>query len=57
MKAYGDADVVQEGDMYKTRINNLDATQARSVINALRSNEGMAPGLLKDGRWVNADSI
>lgn len=57
MQAYGNAVVVQEGDMYKVRIVNLDATQARSVIDALRANEGMAPGLLKDGRWVNADSI
>lgn len=57
MKTYGDAVVVTEGDMYKVRIINLDATQARGVIDALRNNEGMAPGLLKSGRWVNADSI
>ena len=57
MKTYGDAVVVHEGDMYKVRIINLDAARARGVIDALRSNEGMAPGLLKDGRWVNADSI
>ena len=57
MKQYGDTIVVTEGDMYKVRIINLDAAKARSVIDALRTNEGMAPGLLKDGRWVNADSI
>lgn len=57
MKTYGDAVVVNEGGMYKVRIINLDATKARNVINALRTNEGMAPGLLKEGRWVNADSI
>ena len=57
MKTYGDAVVVNEGDMYKVRIINLDAGQARGVIDALRNNEGMAPGLLKSGRWVNADSI
>ena len=57
MKTYGDAVVVNEGDMFKVRIINLDATQARGVIDALRSNEGMAPGLLKNGRWVNPDSI
>ncbi len=57
MKTYGDAVVINEGDMYKVRIINLDATQARGVIDALRNNEGMAPGLLKSGRWVNADSI
>ena len=57
MKTYGDAVVVNEGGMYKVRIINLDAAKARNVINALRTNEGMAPGLLKNGRWVNADSI
>lgn len=57
MKKYGDAVVVKEGDMFKVRIVNLDAAKARGVIDALRSNEGMAPGLLKNGRWVNADSI
>ena len=57
MRSYGDAVVVQEGDMYKVRIVGLNAQQARSVIDALRANEGMAPGLLKDGRWINADSI
>ncbi|MBR2850265.1 MAG: SPOR domain-containing protein [Clostridia bacterium] len=57
MKTYGDAVVVNEGDMFKVRIVNLDAGQARGVIEALRNNEGMAPGLLKNGRWVNADSI
>lgn len=57
MQAYGDATVVHESDMYKVRIINLDATKARSVIDNLRANEGMAPGLLKSGRWINADSI
>ncbi len=57
MKTYGDAVVVNEGDMFKVRIVNLDAAHARNVIDALRSNEGMAPGLLKNGRWINADSI
>ena len=57
MKKYGDAVVVKEGDMFKVRIVNLDAAGARRTIDALRSNEGMAPGLLKAGRWVNADSI
>ena len=57
MKTYGDAVVINEGDMYKVRIVNLDAAQARGVIDALRSSEGMAPGLLHNGRWVNADSI
>lgn len=57
MSRYGNAVVVQEGDMYKVRIVNLDASQARSVIDALRANEGMAPGLLQNGRWINADSI
>jgi rare lipoprotein A len=54
---YGNAIVVHEGDMYKVRITNLDAANARRVIDALRSDKGMAPGLLKSGKWVNADSI
>ena len=57
MKTYGDAVVVNEGDMFKVRIINLDAAKARGVIDALRNNEGMAPGLLQNGRWINADSI
>ncbi len=57
MKTYGDAVVINEGDMYKVRIVNLDAAAARNVIDNLRNNEGMAPGLLHNGRWVNADSI
>ena len=57
MRAYGDATVVKEGDMFKVRIVNLDAPSARRVIDTLRSSEGMAPGLLKNGRWINADSI
>ena len=57
MKTYGDAVVVNEGDMFKVRIIGLDAARARGVIDAWRTNEGMAPGLLKNGRWINADSI
>lgn len=57
MRSYGNAVVVNEGGMYKVRIINLDARQARSVIDSIRTNEGMAPGLLKNGHWVNADSI
>lgn len=57
MKKYGNAVIVNEGGLYKVRIVNLDATTARSTIDALRTGEGMAPGLLKSGRWVNADSI
>ena len=57
MRSYGNAVVVKEGALYKVRIVGLDAAQARNVIASLRSNEGMAPGLLKNGRWVNADSI
>lgn len=54
---YGNATVVHEGDMYKVRIIDLDAANARRVIDSLRSDKGMAPGLLKAGKWVNADSI
>lgn len=57
MRTYGNAVVVKEGDLYKVRIVDLNASQARSVIDSLRSNEGMAPGLLQNCRWINADSI
>jgi rare lipoprotein A len=57
MQSYGSATIVNESDMYKVRIIGLDAAKARSVIDALRSSEGMAPGLLKNGKWINADSI
>ena len=57
LSSYGNAKVVREGDMYKVRIIDLDAASARRVIDSLRSEKGMAPGLLKAGKWVNADSI
>jgi len=57
LASYGHAVVVHEGDLYKVRIIDLDAANARRVIDALRSDKGMAPGLLKSGKWVNADSI
>lgn len=57
LASYGNATVVHENDMYKVRIINLDAPGARRVIDALRADKGMAPGLLKSGKWVNADSI
>ena len=57
LKSYGNAVVVRENDMYKVRIINLDAAGARRTIDALRSDKGMSPGLLKAGKWINADSI
>ena len=54
---YGNATVIRENDMYKVRIINLDAAGARRTIDALRSDKGMSPGLLKAGKWINADSI
>jgi rare lipoprotein A len=57
LQSYGNAVVVRENDMYKVRIIDLDAPNARRVIDALRSDKGMSPGLLKSGKWVNADSI
>lgn len=57
LASYGNATVVRENDMYKVRIINLDATGARRVIDALRNDKGMSPGLLKAGKWINADSI
>lgn len=57
LASYGNATVVRENDMYKVRIINLDAAGARRTIDALRSDKGMSPGLLKAGKWINADSI
>ena len=57
LSSYGKAVVVHEADMYKVRIIDLDTASARHTIDALRSDKGMAPGLLKAGKWVNADSI
>ena len=57
LSSYGNAVVVHEADMYKVRIIDLNAQGARRVIDALRADKGMAPGLLKSGKWVNADSI
>ena len=53
----GHARVIREGDLYKVRIQDLDAATARRTIDTLRNTEGMSPGLLKNGRWVNSDSI
>lgn len=57
LSSYGHTVVVHEADMYKVRIIDLDASNARRVIDALRNDKGMAPGLLQNGKWVNADSI
>lgn len=57
LSSYGKTVVAHEGDMYKVRIIDLDAANARRVIDTLRSEKGYAPGLLKAGKWVNADSI
>jgi len=51
------ATVIFEDGMHKIRMPNLSADEARRAIQRLRSEENMAPGLLRDGRWVNADSI
>lgn len=57
LASYGNVTVVHEADMYKVRIIDLDAANARRVIDSLRNDKGMSPGLLKAGKWVNADSI
>ena len=53
----GNVRVVEESGMYKVRVSGLDASAARRTIDTLRQTESMSPGLLKDGKWVNADSI
>nr|MBQ0091190.1 septal ring lytic transglycosylase RlpA family protein [Candidatus Enterousia merdequi] len=57
LSSYGHSVVVNEADMYKVRIIDLDAANARRIIDALRNDKGMAPGLLQSGKWINADSI
>lgn len=57
LSSYGDVRVENEAGMYKVRIVNLDASAAKQAIENLRSSENMSPGLLKSGKWVNADSI
>jgi len=53
----GNATVVLEDGMHKVQIIGLDAPAARDAIDTLRRNEAMSPGLLMNGRWINADSI
>ncbi|MCL2758126.1 MAG: septal ring lytic transglycosylase RlpA family protein [Alphaproteobacteria bacterium] len=53
----GHVTIVPEDGMFKVRIAGLDASAARNAIDTLRRNENMSPGLLENGRWVNADSI
>jgi len=48
--------VVNEAGLFKVRVSDLDAATARSTISTLRG-DGLTPGLLNNGRWVNADSI
>jgi len=53
----GNSVVVEEGGLYKVRFKNLSADEARQAIQRLRSEENMAPGLLKNGKWTNIDSL
>ncbi len=53
----GNVQVMNESGMYKVRIIDLDAASAKNVIQQLRSSESTAPGLLQNGKWINADSI
>lgn len=57
MRNYGNAEVVNDGGMWKVRYIGLDASSARNLIDRLRNSESMSPGLIKNGRWINADSI
>lgn len=53
----GNVQIINEDGMFKVRVLGLDAPGAKNTIDTLRSTEDMAPGLLKDGKWVNANSI
>lgn len=57
MQRYGNAEVINDAGMWKVRYVGLDAESARNLINRLRNSESMSPGLIKNGRWINADSI
>ncbi|MDR0967947.1 MAG: septal ring lytic transglycosylase RlpA family protein [Rickettsiales bacterium] len=53
----GNVQVQLENGLYKVRILGLDAAGAKSAIENIKNTEGTTPGLLKDGIWVNSDSI
>ncbi|MDR2685799.1 MAG: septal ring lytic transglycosylase RlpA family protein [Rickettsiales bacterium] len=56
IKNIGNVKVIEEGGMYKVRVVDLSTGRAKDVLNGVRS-ENPAPGLLENGRWINADSI
>lgn len=51
------AAIEEERDMYKVRVKGLSATDAKNLIQRLRSEENMRPGLIKNGRWIRSNSI
>lgn len=53
----GHATVELEDGMWKVQMRGLDQDSAREAIRRLRSEHGLAPGLLNNGRWINANSI
>ncbi|MCL1902496.1 MAG: SPOR domain-containing protein [Alphaproteobacteria bacterium] len=57
MSHVGNFQVVSDGGMHRVRALGLDAAGARSMIDTLRHSESMSPGLLRNGAWINADSI
>ena len=57
MQNYGDAQVINDAGMWKVRYIGLNAERARNLIDRLRNSESVSPGLIKNGKWINADSI
>ncbi|MCR4917442.1 MAG: septal ring lytic transglycosylase RlpA family protein [Alphaproteobacteria bacterium] len=57
LKKYGEPVIVKEGELFKVRFINLDAASARNLINTLHDSEGLKPGLLRNGSWINPNSI
>jgi len=53
----GSAVVNEENGMFKIQFRGLTQEQARHVIQRLRTEHHLAPGLIRNGRWINADSI
>jgi len=57
LSSVGNFRVVETGGMHKVQMTNLSTEDAKNIIRRLRNEENMAPGLIKNGRWINSDSI
>lgn len=54
----GDVRIVQDGGMFKIQFLSLSAEDARRVLDRLRQeNDIERPGLIRNGQWLNPNSI